>query len=150
MGGSRDTRLYLGLDLGGTNVKAGVVTQDGEVLSSASVPTESHKGPNHGVHQLVTAGRKAIEAAKCTVADIKAVGLATPGTMDIPGGMLVDPSNLPDGQTFRFVIESVTNWDCRQRCRTMPTRLHTESTGQVLRRKRGVLFTLSERGSVAA
>ncbi len=100
MGGSRDTRLYLGLDLGGTNVKAGVVTQDGEVLSSASVPTESHKGPNHGVHQLVTAGRKAIEAAKCTVADIKAVGLATPGTMDIPGGMLVDPSNLPGWTNF--------------------------------------------------
>ncbi len=52
------------------------------------------------MHQLVTAGRKAIEAAKCTVADIKAVGLATPGTMDIPGGMLVDPSNLPGWTNF--------------------------------------------------
>lgn len=100
MGDALEKRLYLGLDLGGTNVKAGVVTQDGQVLSSVSVPTESHKGPNHGVHQLVTAGRKAIAAAKCTVADVTAVGLATPGTMDIPGGLLVDPSNLPGWTNF--------------------------------------------------
>ena len=100
MSSSSASRLYLGLDLGGTNVKAGVVDHDGNVRASASVPTESSKGPNHGVHQLVAAGRKALAAASLTTDDIVAVGLATPGTMDIPGGMLVDPSNLPGWTNF--------------------------------------------------
>lgn len=87
--------LFLGLDLGGTNVKAGVVDDAGHVLSSASLPTEGHLGPDHGVRQISAAGRLAVQNAGQTLDAITAVGLATPGTMDIPSGMLIDPTNLP-------------------------------------------------------
>ena len=87
-------RLFLGLDVGGTNIKAGIVDDSGTPLASASVATEAAHGPNHGVNQIVKAGREAVNAAGVSLADIVAVGLATPGTMDIPGGMLLDPPNL--------------------------------------------------------
>lgn len=89
------SRLFLGLDLGGTNVKAGIVDDNGRVISSCSVPTDAIQGPDAGVEQIVKAGRNAVAAANITLNQVVAVGLATPGTMDIPRGMLLDPPNLP-------------------------------------------------------
>jgi glucokinase len=92
--------IFLGLDLGGTNVKAGVVSDSGEVLGSASVPTDGSRGPEYGVLQIAAAGRIAVERAGLDLSRISAAGLATPGTMDIPSGMLLDPTNLPGWQNF--------------------------------------------------
>lgn len=93
-------RLFLGIDVGGTNIKSGVVDDDGIVLSRASVPTEPTKGPDHGVRQMAAAARQALNTASVEVQQIAAVGLATPGTMDIPAGLLLDPPNLPGWQNY--------------------------------------------------
>ena len=92
---SAPTRLFLGLDLGGTYVKAGIVDDSGAVISSCSVPTEAIHGPDAGVEQIVEAGCQAVAGANISLNQVVAIGLATPGTMDIPGGMLLDPPNLP-------------------------------------------------------
>lgn len=97
---SAKKRLFLGIDLGGTNVKAGVVDDLGQVLASGSVATEAAQGPDHGVRQMVLAGKNAVQSGGFSLQEIAAVGLATPGTMDIPGGMLLDPSNLPGWMNF--------------------------------------------------
>jgi len=100
MAGSSTSRIFLGLDLGGTNVKAGVVDDDGNVISSCSVPTDAVLGPDAGVQNIVNVGQKAIAAANLSIEQISAVGLATPGTMDIPRGMLLDPPNLPGWSNY--------------------------------------------------
>lgn len=94
------SRLFLGLDLGGTNVKAGVVNDDGTVISSCNVPTDAMQGPDAGVEQIAEAGRSAVAEANITLDQIVAIGLATPGTMDIPAGMLLHPPNLPGWVNF--------------------------------------------------
>ncbi|MEZ6043931.1 MAG: ROK family protein, partial [Planctomycetaceae bacterium] len=99
-GPNRSDRRFLGIDVGGTNIKAGVVDDNGIVISTSSVPTESEKGPDHGVQQMHKVAMKAIRDADLSPADIHAVGLATPGTMDIPAGMLLDPPNLPGWKDF--------------------------------------------------
>ena len=91
----RTPPFYLGIDLGGTNVKSGVVDDRGQPLSSISVPTEAEKGGEHGVNTLAHAGRLAVETAGLSLDDIAAVGLGSPGTMDIQAGMLLEPPNLP-------------------------------------------------------
>jgi glucokinase len=92
--------FFLGIDVGGTNVKAGVVDNEGQSLSSVSVPTEAALGPDAGVENIGRAGEKALKAAGLSAADIAGVGLATPGTMDIPAGMLLDPPNLPGWSNY--------------------------------------------------
>lgn len=87
--------FYLGIDLGGTNVKSGVVADSGQSLSYQSVPTDAAAGPETGVHNIVRCAEAAVEASGLSWGDIRAIGLATPGTMDIPAGKLVDPPNLP-------------------------------------------------------
>ena len=87
--------FYLGVDVGGTNIKAGVVDSEANSLSHVSLPTKPKLGPKIGLQTICEASRKAIEQSRLKVDDIRAVGLATPGTMDIPKGMLLDPPNLP-------------------------------------------------------
>jgi glucokinase len=95
MTNSQTPSFYLGIDVGGTNIKAGIVTDEGNVIAQASVPTEAAKGPDHGVKQMAQASRQTLKRASLTNDQISAVGLATPGTMDIPAGLLLDPPNLP-------------------------------------------------------
>jgi glucokinase len=93
-------RLFLGIDVGGTNIKAGVVDDQGYSLGASSVPTHAIKGPDHGVRQIVSACEKVLSETKIEKQRIIAAGLATPGTMDIPGGMLLDPPNLPGWRDY--------------------------------------------------
>jgi glucokinase len=86
---------FLGIDLGGTNVKAGVVSYAGEVLSHVKTRTSAYLGPVAGVANIVQLGRQAVAACGLTLDQIAFVGLATPGTMDTPAGMLIHPHNLP-------------------------------------------------------
>jgi len=87
--------FYVGVDLGGTNIRAGVVTDQGKPLSYSTLPTEAEKGPDHGIQTICTLVRRVVSGAGLNLDDIRAIGLATPGTMDIPAGMLLDPPNLP-------------------------------------------------------
>ena len=35
---------YVAIDIGGTNIKYGLIDQDGQLVESHEVPTEAHKG----------------------------------------------------------------------------------------------------------
>lgn len=91
---------YAGLDVGGTNIKAGVVDSEGLPLGKASVPTEAIKGPENGVANIKVALDLALRDAGLTIHDLRGAGLATPGTMDIRAGMLLEPPNLPGWNYF--------------------------------------------------
>lgn len=87
--------FFVGVDVGGTNIKAGVVTSNGRQLSSIVLPTEGDKGPDHGLRNIRHAVDEAIEQSPIRMRNITAIGLATPGTLDIPNGILMEPANLP-------------------------------------------------------
>lgn len=86
--------LFVGLDVGGTSMKAGVVDDHANVLAATSLPTESHRGQDLGLERMCETIRAAVAEAKLQMSDISAIGVATPGTMDIPGGLILDPPNL--------------------------------------------------------
>ena len=87
--------FFVGVDVGGTNIKSGVVTSTGRPLSSVVLPTEADKGPEHGLATIRKAIEDAIEQSPIRIRNITAIGLATPGTLDIPNGILMEPANLP-------------------------------------------------------
>jgi glucokinase len=96
---------YLGIDLGGTNIKGGVVDDRGRALSFVHMETEAERGPEAGLERLAEVGRRAVESSGVGWADVAAVGLGSPGTMDIQEGLLLDPPNLPGW----------VNWPIRQK-----------------------------------
>jgi glucokinase len=87
--------FYLGIDLGGTNIKSGVVDDLGRPLSSVSIETEAERGPELGIRNLGAAGRHAVKVSGVEWGEIVGVGLGSPGTMDLSRGMLLEPPNLP-------------------------------------------------------
>jgi len=90
--------FYVGLDVGGTTMKAGVVDDNGRSFGSVSMPTEAARGQEHGLERMCETIRKAVSAADLSLSQIAAVGVATPGTMDIPAGIILDPPNLKPWQ----------------------------------------------------
>lgn len=85
----------LGLDLGGTTVKAGVVAADGRVLSSATRVSGERSGVAAWVAAGLAAARDATAAAKVPPV---AAGLAVPGAVDSARTRLIDlVDRLPSG-----------------------------------------------------
>jgi glucokinase len=91
-------QLFVGLDVGGTSMKAGVVDDAGRPLSAVSLPTEAHRGQAFGLERMCETIRQAIAAAELRPDQVAAIGVATPGTMDIPAGVILDPPNLKPWQ----------------------------------------------------
>jgi glucokinase len=86
---------YVGLDVGGTTMKAAVVDQSGRPLSEPAIlETRPELGQETGLETMCEAIRRAVAAAKLKMKEIAAIGVATPGLMDIKAGLILDPPNL--------------------------------------------------------
>jgi glucokinase len=86
---------FLGIDVGGTNIKVGIVSSTGVVMAKSSIPTEVSLGFERGLTNIKQAVMEVIEKSQFTLADIHSVGIATPGPLDIPEGFILHPANLP-------------------------------------------------------
>ena len=91
---------YVGIDLGGTNIKVGVLNDAGETLSYLSTPTLVERGADDATKRMAAAVHEAITKAGLKPSDVAGVGLGSPGTLDLPSGSLVRPSNLPGWDFF--------------------------------------------------
>src|SRR5262245_45660579 len=91
---NNNTPKYIGLDVGGTSMKAAVVDDAGHDFPSASLPTEPERGQEHGLATMCETIRLAAKTARLNMSDIAAIGVATPGTMDLTTGMMLEPPNM--------------------------------------------------------
>lgn len=92
--------FHVGIDLGGTNIKAGVVDDLGQVLSWHQTPTLVEEGPEAGAQRIAATVHRAIREAGLKPEAVAGVGLGSPGTMDIPGGRLMVPANFKGWEYF--------------------------------------------------
>src|SRR5436190_1322049 len=92
--------LFLGFDVGGTNIKLGLVDDLGRPVAKTKIATEEEHGPRDAVKRARLAADEMLGSVGLSVADLAAVGLCVPGTMDIPRGMFLQPHNLPHWHYF--------------------------------------------------
>lgn len=79
----------LGIDLGGSKIDAALV-ENGKIIARKKVRTLADKGENKVVEQLFSA----IDALR-EKSSFSAIGIGSPGPLDIGNGLLVNPPNLP-------------------------------------------------------
>ncbi len=79
--------LILGVDLGGTNARAALVSRDGIVLSQARRPSMQEHAAEATLDQIVDACREAITEGGVTAAEVLGVGIGLPGIMDSETGI---------------------------------------------------------------
>jgi glucokinase len=90
-----NTKLYVGIDLGGTNLKLGLVSADGQLIARHSCPTEAPRGPQHVLGRMAGGTRDLCRTAGVALADVAAIGAAVPGPLDTKAGLVVFAPNLP-------------------------------------------------------
>jgi glucokinase len=92
--GRRLEQLYLGLDLGGTDIKVGVVDDQANVLASDTAPTEAAQGPDHVIGRIAELAASVCDEAETDVASVCAAGIGVPGPIDRDKGIVLSAPNL--------------------------------------------------------
>ena len=84
----------IGIDLGGTNIAAGVVDEAQHIVAEVSLPTGASRGPEAVAEDICRAAALAMERAGITAAHCASVGIGSPGTCDSRRGVVVRAYNL--------------------------------------------------------
>lgn len=87
-------KYYLGIDLGGTNIVAGVVDETYKILSKASIKTASPRPAVDIMDDMVKVSREACEKAGVPVEQLEWVGIGAPGTINRDTGYIEYSNNL--------------------------------------------------------
>lgn len=86
-------RFAVGVDLGGTNIKAALVEHGQGIIVETSVSTDADKGPNHVINRIAEVVRSmAAQAPEHTIAG---VGIGAPGTINWERTTCTTPPNFP-------------------------------------------------------
>lgn len=85
---------YIGIDLGGTKIAAGLVDQEGKIVLKDSVPTLREREYPEIIKDMAMLAKKIIKDADIDIGDVKCIGIGAPGTPDTKNGILVYANNL--------------------------------------------------------
>lgn len=85
---------YIGIDLGGTNIAAGIVDKNRKIICNDSTPTLSTRHYTEIVKDMADLCTQLIEKAGLSVSDISGIGIGSPGTIDNKNGVVVYANNL--------------------------------------------------------
>ncbi len=88
------TKHYIGIDLGGTHIAAGIVNDKGQVLSKAEKPTLAERPYQDVVRDMGACCHEALEQAELQVEDAGGIGIGIPGVADNTTGTVIFCTNL--------------------------------------------------------
>ena len=97
------SELYIGIDLGGTNVKTALVSLSGKIIADDQRPSLVDKGTDPPVLQIIESIKAVCSEGNIESGNVTALGICTPGPLDVDNGIVVSPSNLPHWRNFPLV-----------------------------------------------
>ena len=113
---------FVGVDIGGTKVAAGLVDADGKILSHERVPMVSNSSPQDGLNAVLSAIAKVIPNG---TADVVGIGICAPGPLDPRTGIILNPPNVPCWRNFPLA-ESV------QKLHSVPVKVDNDANAAAL------------------
>ena len=84
----------LGIDLGGTNIVAGVVNENYEIVARASCKTAVPRPESEICDSMAEVAKKAIEKANITIDEVESIGIGVPGAVNPKTGVIEYSANL--------------------------------------------------------
>lgn len=91
-------RKFIGVDLGGTNVRVAVVTEFGDILEDVKAPSLSDQGPEIVLNNII----EMIDSLKLKEG-VEGVGVGIPGPVDTENGYVTLATNIKDFAYFPVV-----------------------------------------------
>ena len=87
-------KYYVGIDLGGTNIVAGVINENFEILSKAQTKTNLPRHAKDICEDMISVTKGAIKSAGLHTEDIESIGIGTPGIANSDHGVIEYSCNL--------------------------------------------------------
>jgi glucokinase len=87
-------QLFVGVDLGGTNMQIGIVSDASKLIATAKRKTKAAEGQDAVIARLVEGITEACTTAKITPKDLAAVGIGAPGVVEPETGFVYEAVNL--------------------------------------------------------
>ena len=103
-------KYCVGVDVGGTNLVAGLVDERGKLLHKESCPVDKSMDAAALTHTLAQLSRRVVEQAGKGLDEIRAVGVGIPGLVDNESGVILRTTNMPfDNTPFRAWFQKEWN-----------------------------------------
>lgn len=102
-------KYYIGIDLGGTNIVAGVVNENYKIITKASTKTNLPRPEKEIAEDMVKVSLEAVKSAGISIDDIEWVGVGTPGIANSEKGIIEYSCNLGFNNTpmKKYIQESI-------------------------------------------
>lgn len=100
----------VGVDLGGTSIKAGLVEREAGIVRQALVPTEADRGPEYVVGRISEAIRQLLDGGDETA---EGIGIGSPGTISRDRRAVHCPPNFPGWDVVDLAAEMERAFDLR-------------------------------------
>ncbi|WP_438349992.1 ROK family protein [Paenibacillus sp. FA6] len=104
-------QFTIGIDLGGTNIKAAIFNNDFKTLTEKIIPTEAAMGPDHVMDRIRETIMEMIHITNVSLTDIKCMGMGIPGLLDPHEGLSIFSPNFPDWSNIHVVNRMKTFFD---------------------------------------
>lgn len=86
--------MYIGIDLGGTNVGIGIVDSENKLIYKDSIPTKRENGFNDIIEDIIALISKTINVNSIPKSHIQGIGIGIPGIVDPKSQIIIDCVNL--------------------------------------------------------
>ena len=86
--------LYIGIDVGGMSIKAGLVDEEGNILFKHSCPTGVERGYGAVIQDIARLGLATVEKTGHSIDEVHSIGIGIPGIMDQRTGIVPFCTNL--------------------------------------------------------
>ncbi len=83
-----------GIDLGGTNIKAGIIDENQQIIAEASVPTKAQRPYTEIIADMANLIKGLLEELQIQENELAGIGIGNPGTIDAVKGIVVYSNNL--------------------------------------------------------
>lgn len=102
-------KYYVGIDLGGTNIVAGVVDEEYNIIAKASTKTNCPRPEKEIADDMARVALQAVKNAELTIDDIEWIGVGTPGIANSATGIIEYSNNLGFKNTpmVKYIQETI-------------------------------------------
>lgn len=89
----------IGIDLGGTNIKYALVSENAEIIHESKIPTQADQGREVVIKNIETCCENLLDYAQTNNLEVLGIGIGTPGIID-NGLVLGGAENLPEWESL--------------------------------------------------
>jgi len=96
---AKTEKYAIGVDLGGTNIKIGIVSDKGKLVKSISIKTEADCGPKNVIANIIKGVETILVKNKLK---IQGIGIGCPGVVSTKKGIVENAPNLPGWKNVKL------------------------------------------------